>query len=68
MYYLSFFLDYSTLEEILADVDMFTHENFIFSQAIDVMERYLRKRSPNLLAGMHIILRFKIYLNKNVIM
>lgn len=44
-------LDYSTLDEILADVETVSRDNFIQAQHAEVIERYLKKRIPNLIVG-----------------
>uniref|UniRef100_A0A1B6LMP6 Cilia- and flagella-associated protein 263 n=1 Tax=Graphocephala atropunctata TaxID=36148 RepID=A0A1B6LMP6_9HEMI len=43
--------DYTSLQEILAEIEATTRENFLQTQANEVMERYLRKKNPNLLIG-----------------
>uniref|UniRef100_A0A1B6IFZ7 Uncharacterized protein n=1 Tax=Homalodisca liturata TaxID=320908 RepID=A0A1B6IFZ7_9HEMI len=44
--------DYSNLQEILAEIEAMTRDNFLQTQANEVMERYLRKKNPNLLIGL----------------
>lgn len=44
-------VDYSTLEDILADVETLSRDNFVQSQHAEVIERYLKKRIPNLVVG-----------------